>query len=414
MGSQCQKDLRTLLDLLLNTLILNHVSPYLGVVDLVSLAATSRNIQDLIYNTPTVFRYLNLTKFRSCFPFGSVIRSTNSEVDEVVCTDQFYARPLRRILDGLRSRTVLHDVRTLVLDGLVVPATILREILCDEGYNIRILSLRSVRELGDEKLIQILRYIIRPGRPEGTPKLKGLYYFTPVDAIADLSVASLLHPIPTTGITNAPGAQLGPGISTSSGALHSQLVKSSWNQSNPWYSATGEVLKPDALISETWARLIQASEGIIAYDMVLCRHSDPDTHPTLATISLGSCQDCGSCPEGPKNPRKSAENEVPLLAPPPTHQSSVKVAQRLDTQNLPHPSFIARCRTCLRDRWCERCNIWWCESCYKTPSRRTLAPVSSLSEVGTRSSIKVHSHLCVSKCLMDQLLNEAGEGGMWG
>ena len=420
MEVQDQKIPCTLLELLGNALILNHVSPYLDMVDRISLAATSRNFQSLMYNTPGVFRYLDLTRCHSCLPFNRKLRSIKRKSDDFMCTDEYFAKPLQRILRGLRSRNILQDVRTLVLDGLVVPANVLREILCDEGYNIRILSLRDVRELGDEKLIQILRYIIRPSRPEGTPKLKGLYYFTPGTASADFSAADLLPRVPQTGITNAPGAQLGSGTSTSSGALHRQLVESSWHRTNPWYSATGVVLTPDTAVTEAWARLIEASEGIIAYDVVLCRHrsvqtpSYSDPNPTLATISLGGCQSCGSCPEGPANPRESAENKVPLLAPPPMHQSSVRIAQRLDTRNFPHPSFIARCTTCLKDRWCQRCNIWWCESCYTVPSKRILAPSSPLSGGENKTSIKVHNHLCVSKCLMDQLLNEVGEGGMWG
>jgi len=49
-----------LLQLLSNTLILCHTTPYLPVTDLLALAATCRALRYLIYETPQVFRYLDL------------------------------------------------------------------------------------------------------------------------------------------------------------------------------------------------------------------------------------------------------------------------------------------------------------------------------------------------------------------
>lgn len=405
-----------LLDLLRNTLIVNYLSPYLGISNLLSLAATSISFRNLVYCTPSVFRYTDLSHVPSCHLLPPSNTFTDGDGDReasMMMADDFYAQTLRRVFRSLQNCHVLQDVRTLILDGLPVPATLLREILCDGAYNIRILSLRGARELGDEKLIQILRYIIRPSRPEGTPKLKGLYYFTPLDASADYTASNLVHRVPGIGITNAVGAQLGAGTFASSGAMHKQFIRSSWHQNNVWYSATGQVLKVDATVQKQWALVIQACEGLIAFDVAPCRqsanHSKLDLG--LATVSLAGCQMCGSCPEGPAYPSTSAENELPLLAPLPTHQSSVKIAQRLDTNGRPHPPFIARCRTCLKDRWCERCNVWWCESCYTIPSKRDRALLPQTSQA-TEPSIKVHNNLCVSKCLIDEMLNEVGEGGI--
>jgi len=172
----------TLLDLLRNTLVLSHISPYLGLVNLVRLAATSKSLQDLIFNSPGVFQHTDLTKLPPCI-FQP--RNSDSETTDLESTDQFYSRPIHRVLRSLQRHNVLHDVRTLILDGLTVPLTLLTDILCNDAYNVRILSLRGVRKLGDEKLIRLLRYIIKPGRPEGTPRLRGLYYFTPIEARAD-------------------------------------------------------------------------------------------------------------------------------------------------------------------------------------------------------------------------------------
>lgn len=176
-------------------------------------------------------------------------------------------------------------------------------------------------------------------------------------------------------------------------------------------------------LEDEWAKIIQACEGLIAFDAVLCRHEPPqdgvfsvDLSPKIASIGLSGCQQCGSCPEGPAKPGVSPESQLPLLAPPPLHSSSIKAAQRLDTKSMAHPTFIARSRDCLKDRWCQRCNTWWCESCYTVPSRRTVIPQSATAAgvSNPESSIKVHNHLCVSMCLMDELLNGVGEGGMWG
>lgn len=435
----------TLLDLLHNSLILGHISPYLGMNGLLKLAATSKSFHDLIYNSSQAFSYIDLTGVESCRKRLESKFDTGEEDQEDLSVallqspDEFYARPLRKVFCSLRSHNVLKYIRTLVLDGLAVPAIIVRELLCDETYNIRILSLRGVGDLGSEKLLQVLRYVIRPSRPESTPKLKGLYCFTPLLAAAEYTAADLRqrHLSSLTGVTNSIGAQLGAGASAgaaSSGALHKEFIKSSWHQSNPWYSGSGtEVFdirsKQEA---DQWSSLLEAASGVIAFDAVLCRHNSHiaqidgesskvgdmrfEAKPALANISLGGCQMCGSCPEGPAYPGKAPEPHLPLLAPPPMHASTVKVAQRLHTNGLPHPPFIARCRQCLKDRWCERCNAWWCESCYKIPSKRapTNLSLASNGRQGFQQSVKVHNTLCVGNCLIDQLLNEGGEGGMWG
>ncbi|MCJ1450207.1 hypothetical protein MMC28_000536 [Mycoblastus sanguinarius] len=409
----------SLLDLLRNSLVLRQISPYLGITGLVTLAATSISFQSLIYNTPHVFSRADLSKLKSCLEVRGPYSHYADVEQSSLSTDDYYAQPLQIAFYSLRQHNLLQDVRTLILDGLAVPATIITEILCDEAYNIRILSLRGVKELGDEKLIQILRYIIRSSRPQGTPKLKGLYYFSAIQPTSDYLAADLRRHFATqhrqAGVTNTVGAQLGG----DSGAFHAQPVRSSLHQANPWYSASGELLKLH--FEDQWASLMQACEGLIAFDAVLCRHPvDPegnlDSRPKTATISLGGCQSCGSCPEGPAFPGKSIEARLPMLAPPPFHSPHVKAAQRLENNGLPHPAFIARCRACLKDRWCERCNTWWCESCYAVPKRRTPASMA-VTPMGAKNfdeKIKVHNDLCVSKCLMDELLNRVGEGGMWG
>ena len=54
-----------LLQVLSNTLILCHTTPYLPVADRLALAATCRAFRYLIYETPQVFRYLDLRPVKS-------------------------------------------------------------------------------------------------------------------------------------------------------------------------------------------------------------------------------------------------------------------------------------------------------------------------------------------------------------
>jgi len=141
-----------------------------------------------------------------------------------------------------------------------------------------------------------------------------------------------------------------------------------------------------------WAETLQACEGIIHFDAVLCRgprHDavnfigmDPDAPqnhyntylpPTLATIALGQagCAKCGSCPEGPAVFGQSPTHQLPLLSPPPLHSSSIRAAQYPHSKNGLMPKLFVRCAECLKHRWCERCNKWWDESCYKPGNTRT-------------------------------------------
>lgn len=54
----------TLLDLLLNPIILDNIVPYLEVSSLSRLAATNQAFGALVYTTPRVFRHVDLTKVK--------------------------------------------------------------------------------------------------------------------------------------------------------------------------------------------------------------------------------------------------------------------------------------------------------------------------------------------------------------
>lgn len=371
-------------------------------------------------------------------------------MDEALTEDEFYSGPLLGIFNRLASprnnNNILATVSTLILDGLTVPADLVREIIAEDRFNVRILSIREVKHLNERKLRQLLRYAVRPGRPEGTPRLKGLYVFGPKDAKS--APASMLDSPasrygvqrPDGGITRAQGAQLGAEWNARSAAA----LECDQRQGDKWYAGNGRVLKKSSRGPTEWAEwaeLLATCEGIIAFDAVLCRGPRHDASaviaaggpvaaptlasslgyvpPAIATVNLKGCEACGGCVEGPAAFGECKSSEIPLLSPVPLHAATVRAAQIPDPSSREGiPKFIARCEDCLRGRWCERCNIWWDEACYTPPTSH--APFRMLEDgqawLGPgNQDVKVHMGFCVRHCLVaDLLMNEMGEGGMWG
>lgn len=446
----------TLLDLLHNSLILRQTAPYLCPQAICALASTSKGLHDVVYKSPEMFRYLDLSTLKKAMiddlgPIDQGGFSWRAErMDEALTEDEFYSGPIRGILSGLGRRQVLWNISTLVLDGLSVPADVVREIIAEGRYNVRILSIREAKHLNERKLCQVLKYAVRPSRPEGTPKLKGLYVFGPMDPSSTEKAreeSSGRKRSPTRypdsdprGVMNALGAQLGAEWNRKSQqAMQSQLSQTH----DRWWSPSGRMFRKTP--ASDWAETLKACEGIIAFDAVLCRGprhdvptlysiSEEEKHsylpPTVATIALGPvrCAKCRSCPEGWATFERSPSYHLPLLAPPPLHSSTVKAAQKpshLGHEDEP-PGMVARCFECLRGRWCERCHKWWCENCY-TPTTRTqlqqqeyiqqamsMTGESWAHEAQQQQEIKVHMGLCVDTCLVGELMSGAGEGGVWG
>jgi len=436
----------SLLELLSNTLILYQTCPYIPVSGLLNLAATSKSFQHLIYTTPNVFRYLDLsnskgasTEFTPIDAGGEVWRS--ERMDEAVTEEDFFSGLLRGIFSTLKRKRVLQDIQILILDGLSVTAELIREIVCDEPFNVRILSIRGVKNLNERKLKQVLKYIVRAGRPYAMPKLRGLYFFTPRPVPENISKSP-----PATskvsswgGVTNSIGAQLGTHWNQRSlQALSSAIAP----DIDPWYRASGALSFAEH--AAEWADVLSLCRGLIAFDAVLCRGPRHDETrlvtndgmadqsqyinflaPMSATVALGAagCQVCHSSPEGPAIPGQSPADHLPLLDPPPRHTSSISVAQRIPRSSAHSSSslpLVVRCKPCLSDRWCEGCNKFWCESCYQTNGTSTytrmqkVEAVENGSGIGLRMGIKVHLGLCIEDCLVGEMYTGAGSGGMWG
>ncbi len=341
------KDTRTpvtLVDPLSTTLILYEIVPYLSIVELLALGTTSKSLRYLLYETPHVFRYLDLSRLKSLSSY-----------------------PLRNFFQELTKTNVLRHVQTLILDGLTVTSDLVGDIIESDAFSVRILSIREVKHLNEMKLRQRLLYAVRPTRPEGTPRLKGLYVFGTKDFEAlEYGASGFRHCPPTASDDD----DLRLSYRTRSNGLFNRET---------WYKPTSIFdlyLYGRRAASEerAWADTLRACHGLIAFDAILCqgpRHLGKDgsnsRDPRIADIALSprACRVCYDIPERPALWGVSPAKRFPLMAPPPLHSSSVSVAKRpqLPLTGNP-PALLARCYECLKERWCRSCGKFWCEKCY--------------------------------------------------
>ncbi|KAJ4382183.1 hypothetical protein N0V86_002514 [Didymella sp. IMI 355093] len=396
----------TLVDLLSNSLILRQTAPYLPLSSLCALSSTSKALYDVIRQSPHAFRYLDLSPVKSAIvPFdgpldGGGISWRAERMDEALSEDDFYSGPLRGIVYRLEKQRILRNVHTLVLDGLSVTAEFVKELITEERYNVRLLSIREVKHLNERKLQQYLRYAVRPSRPEGTPRVKGIYIFGPRERQYEPETIRAPSTSVPRGILSSQGAQIGAEWNQkSSEALNTVLARTE----DRWYQSSGKMITKRP--SPEWAEVVQACEGLVSFDAVLCRgprHDPSKAHvreganssiahpasflrPTIATVALGpsGCETCHSASEGPAIFGESPASQFPLLSPIPLHGSTLRAAK------IPHtidgsapPSLYMRCEDCLKGRWCERCHKWWDEDCYagSTVAQRTELQQTELAE----------------------------------
>ncbi|KAL4406609.1 hypothetical protein CABS03_11048 [Colletotrichum abscissum] len=375
-----QNSVTNLLHLLSNPLILAHTAPHLSAYDRLSLASTSRAFRELIKHTSGVFRHLDLIHVRAAqFEIDGIDRGgevwRNVQLDENLTEDDFYSGPLRGIFSGIRRQNILQDVQTLILDGLSVTAELCHEIILDPSYSVRLLSIRGVKNLNERKLCASLQYACRPSRPEGMPRLKGLYVF----GAKDTPLPSFASPGVSSG-TASHAAQISAGWNAKS---QQALTSSLRSEEEDWYYRKGRIIARPLV--EEWANTLVDCHGIIAFDAVACTGPHHMNSPAygkvrtpasarqwaVATVALGGCAGCGAAPEGMSVHSGTPAIQRPLLSPPPLLASSVKAATAPQLCTGSETSFVARCIDCLRERYCAGCNKWWCEECYQTPSAVT-------------------------------------------
>lgn len=439
----------SLVDLLRNSLILHQISPYLPVSSILAVAATCRNVRNTLYDAPETFRYLDLSTVKSALVPDVAIDSggvnwRSQRMDEALTQDEFCAGPLRGIFSFLERKKVLSHVQTLILDGLSVTAELVQELLCDDRFSaLRILSIRETPQLNQRKLRQVLEYVVRPSRPEWMPRLRGLYVFGSKNGERFSTTTGKIshrrgvqHAESDTGVMASQGAQLGANWNhKSQNALNAELTQCE----DRWYQRSGRMFEKEP--EQEWANTLKKCENIIHFDAVLCRgprHLPMDlSHdalgeqapletflpPAIATVALGraGCVKCGSTPEGPARYGESPPCCVPLLEPPPLHNSTVQQAQKPRTWGeITNPPLFARCPLCLDGRFCERCLKFWDEQCLPSHGCGTRTKeVSEHSGAGSvsncpRSGMKTHMGLCVESCLIGEMMQGAGSFGMWG
>lgn len=406
----------SLYDLLSVSLILFEICPQLSLTSILALTSTSKALNNLFSRTPEVYRRLDLSRIRYRYsrqPCEKVAEFACRPLSER-CVHEFAT--VKFLLHELDMQNKLQQVRTLILDGLFVPAYAMKLILYDESYNVRLLSVRgSIIEIDIWWELGKLLRSVAAGKGV-MPRLKGLYMYGPIQQkyIGQGNVDSHNTFQYSIGVMSSPGAQLG--------ATNSDLLEHNADAAVNlhWYDGKGQMALPGLSLPELekWQELVHTCAGMIAFDIVSCRHCHISTNgkassPRLATVSLKGCKSCGSCPEGPAMAGKSPTSHLPLLAPVPLNSSSVRAAQMPPIEGSDIPPLFARCTTCLEDRWCKRCNAWWCESCY-TPPRGALEESEGSEGLPGNGSVKVHFDLCVERCLVSELYSSVGEGGMWG
>ena len=444
----------TLLDLLSNVLVLDQVLTHLSFSSIFALSRANKSFREFILHTPRIFRYVDLSRCRGTYvpPTVTAIDSGGhswraERMDENLTEDEFLSGPIRGAFSKLSRISVLKSIHVLVLDGLAsVTLELVSDIITDSSYDIRILSLIGCANLNQRKLQQLLCYVCRPGRPDDSPRLKGLYYFGTREQWRRKETI-LLPSLALTGVTSVDGAQLG-GL-----PRYPQVTPSGF--SDPWYAPTGRVIAEGFAQRSSWEDTLQFCKGLISFDAVLCTHMHNDMAPflhdasadylakhkpaitPLASIALGSrgCAGCGRAPEGAPIWGKSNMLEFPLLRPPPMS------GQIIDAVRPPSEGgssqarrLIVSCSWCLANRHCENCHRWWCGACYnpqkKTARRKQIENLIEFTDLsylpareefrgdgknerGTANNVKVLNGLCVEHCLVGEMM-AAGSGGMWG
>ena len=416
----------SLLDLLSTTVILDHVVAHLSLSSLFVLSATCKTLKKLVLHTPSVFRYLDLSRCRGAEikhsepldPGGNIWRS--QRMDESLTEDDFYSGPLRGIFSNLRRRKLLQDVQVLVLDGLSVTVELVNEIVTSNLYSVKLLSVVGCGNLNYGQLQQLLRYICRPERLEGTPKLKGIYVF-PKKNVRPVNTTN--QTISTSGILSVTGAKLGQ----DSDEIHERVPND-----EAWWRGCGQVIDLPTKhgLRDGWEQTLNVCEGIIAFDGILCpnqRHFANDL-PTelrpLATVSLSpiGCAVCGQYPQlrdGPLRWTHLPPIAFPLLSPLP-HSGKLEFAAAPPDAITGSQGLVVSCEDCLQSRWCLECNRYWCHNCYSGSRVRPTKEAgddlraTNGSSVESPGTIKVFNGLCIQHCLPKAEMNGAGAGGMWG
>ncbi|EDO01675.1 hypothetical protein SS1G_04150 [Sclerotinia sclerotiorum 1980 UF-70] len=267
------------------------------------------------------------------------------------------------------DRNLLLDVQTLILDGLSVPSDLVSEIILNDSYNVRLLSIREVPTLNEAKLMGALKYACRSSRPQNTPRLQGLYIFGSKDV--PQVVKSRRHvnkypagiapidTIPNYGMMSS-GTQLGAYWNRRS---ENAIGETTLREGENW--RPGSRIEFSKVVHNDWADIMIYCEGIISFDALPCK--GPRHFASLPRDSPGPWYNLFGV---------SPMVLFPLLSPVPLHASTIKAAKTPFEGSTCQKKLIIRCMDCLKNRYCETCHKWWCEDCYEGPGSTNSSPVT--------------------------------------
>lgn len=354
----------SLLELLFNNVVFENILSNLSLAAIFALSRTSHAYRDFLLRTPNLLRYLDLSNSRGAYIADTITRIDSGghswraeRIDENLTEDEFYSGPLRGVLYKVAKLQQLRSVLTLVLDGLAtVTVDLVTEIVTSKDYNVRLLSIRNCRNVNKPILQQMLRYICRPSRPEGSPRLKGIYVFPPPNHI--LHGETLLE-------------------------AQTEDIEKTIDPSSLWYAPSGNLLLEANNKRSSWEETLQACKGIICFDAVLCTHMHAEMAITtlgadspykpgiapLANIALGpdGCSRCGRAPKDSPIWGISDYHEFPLIHPPPFSGKIIDAVRppiRISPNGEILPQrLIVSCPFCVNVRHCESCHHWWCRDC---------------------------------------------------
>ena len=411
-------DRTCLYDVLSVQLVLREVSMLLPFSALVSLASASKLFYSLIHDTPGVFRRLDLS---SSLPRAGINKmSHNGRGVEPPHRSMAHERPFaqyleRSLLDPrCPGKKVLGQAQILVLDNQAIPGDVLQRLLLDTSIPLKILSVVEWAHgaaFGD--LLDVLHLLCSTIRPEKRT-LQGVYAYGAVFGVAGDLEAGRSNPV-ARGVTSSLGATLGSDEMSQANITVSRASK------DAWYNSSGPILKnvreKPGQGNSKQGSCDQLLDLPFFFDAVRCRglkHAHNET--VVASFSLPPCEVCQSAPEGLISPSQAPTRELPLLKPIPL-LPSIKLAQLPSTFTLEDSSrsFLARCADCVStDLWCSRCGRFWCESCHDPAvANQEDGQGTNASHAPAARRLKVYNGLC-SDCLVIEMYQGAGSGGMWG
>jgi hypothetical protein len=287
--------------------------------------------------------------------------------------------------------------------------------------------------------MEALEHAIQHSRPENRT-LKGIYIFGPKDPTTEREHERHCRKVEDLQLNTLTASGVMPHGAQTWSQLRQRpaygLRRPLSREEDSWCHQYGSIFRKP--LTPGWEQTILLCSGIINFDAILCkgpRHSLPltpketytdrmpwygrrDVHiPTaVATIALRGCSVCHSAPEGMFISGVTPPEALPLLAPPPLHSSTIKAATQPKTAGSSNRiRLLARCKGCLRGRYCESCQKWWCEDCFENlvPGQRLKHPdfvLSAFEEVRSGdgaepNNLKVYMGLCVEDCLVKEMMS---------